>query len=155
MSGNHFTAKKREAIHGVEEIIRYTFQDGSILWEALHVPGAPCYDIANRNLSDGNKRLALLGDAILKTVLIENWYGTLDARGQGNRHLSRIGGNANLADVGRRHGLDAFINPHPGQFGALGTGTVADTVEAILGAVWLDRSDSASVRAVMQTLGLA
>ncbi|KAL9630636.1 MAG: hypothetical protein Q9164_006320 [Protoblastenia rupestris] len=149
-------ASRNASISGVERIIEYTFSDGLILWEALHAPGANTYDIGNRNLSNGNKRLALLGDTVLKTVLIEGWYTTTAPRAaRGSQIVADVGGNANLAGVGRQHGIEHFIVTHPGQFGPVAAGTIADTVEAILGAVWLDSTNLATVRAVMQTLGLA
>ena len=90
-------ANRNASISGVERVIRYTFSDGSILWEALHAPGANTYDIGNRNLSNGNKRLALFGDTVFKTVLIEAWYITIALRGSkchgnpktSNRKLTR------------------------------------------------------------------
>ena len=73
---------KQQMIGDVQAIIAYTFHDGDILWEALHVPGAMLSATGNRNLSDGNKRLALLGDAIMKAALLINWYTTIDTRGK-------------------------------------------------------------------------
>ncbi|KAL9128315.1 MAG: hypothetical protein Q9217_002993 [Psora testacea] len=138
-------ARKNAMTNGVENIIGYTFVDVSILWEALQVPGANRYDIGGRNLDNGNKRLALLGDTILKTVLIDEWYRTMASRAQGNHIVSTVGNNAKLAEVARHNGLHGFINTHPGQFGAVATGTLADTVEAIIGAVWVDSSNLATV----------
>lgn len=58
-----------------------------------------------------------------------------------------MGCNANLDRVGRELGLERFI------YGVLGGKTVADTVEAILGAVYLD-SGLKKVKEVMDTLDL-
>ena len=54
---------------GVEAIIGYRFKDRSLLIEALHVTGR-----RSRNSYVGSKRLALLGDAVLKLALVEPWY---------------------------------------------------------------------------------
>ena len=58
-----------------------------------------------------------------------------------------VGSNANLNKIGREIGLERFI------YGNVGGKTVADTVEAILGAVFLD-SGLKKVKDVMDTLGL-
>ena len=57
-----------------------------------------------------------------------------------------VGSNANLNKIGREIGLERFI------YGNVGGKTVADTVEAILGAVFLD--SGLKVKDVMDTLGL-
>lgn len=68
--------------------------------------------------------------------------------------MSDIGSNANLDKVGRTHGLHELINKNPSDKDApVGEITMAATVEAILGAVYLD-SDMKSVTKVMSNLGL-
>lgn len=68
--------RKAAMINGVQNIIDYVFQDTSVLWEALQASGSFPYDTDGRDFSNGNKRLALLGDAILKVSLLEQWYTT-------------------------------------------------------------------------------
>ena len=58
-----------------------------------------------------------------------------------------VGSNANLDRVGREIGLERFI------YGVRGGKTVADTMEAILGAVYLD-SGLKKVKEVMDALDL-
>ena len=68
--------------------------------------------------------------------------------------LSDIGSNTNLNTIGRTNGLDTLINKNPAELDDyVGPSTVAATVEAIIGAVYLD-SDMESVTGVMQNLGL-
>lgn len=57
--------------------------------------------------------------------------------------------------IGRIHGLDGFVNNNPAQGNAVSDRTMAQMVEAILGAVWLDSKNLATVRGVMETMGLA
>lgn len=64
----------------VENIIGYSFSDPLILWEALQAAGG-ARDAGTRRFPDGNKRLAVLGDTILKLVLVSEWYDSADARG--------------------------------------------------------------------------
>ena len=67
--------------------------------------------------------------------------------------MQSVGSNANLDRVGRVHGLDAFICRNPAQTGYISPITMTATVEAILGAVYLDGGID-HVSQVMQTLGL-
>ena len=67
--------------------------------------------------------------------------------GNFNKIASTVGSNANLKTIGREIGLDRFI------YGSLEGKTIADTVEAILGAVYLD-SGLKKVKDVMDTLDL-
>ena len=74
--------KKTNALDGTQRAINYTFTDREILWEALQVPGAiTAYSTTNRNFTNGNKRLALLGDTIGKSALLARWYQTTAIRG--------------------------------------------------------------------------
>ena len=54
---------------------------------------------------------------------------------------------------GRQIGLDHFINPNPSQKGAVSEGLVADTVEALIGAVNMD-GGSWALDEVMKRLGV-
>ena len=167
MATNQMLYKTR----GVEDIIGYSFNDPLILWEALQAAGSGIRSAGDRHFADGNKRLAMLGDAILKLVLVEDWYGSLDVRGispflsttvapasdtgpeRASDIVGRVGSNANLNRLGRLHSLDEFICRNPSQAGYISQNTMASTVEAILGAVYLDRGID-HVSQVMQTLGL-
>ena len=61
--------------------------------------------------------------------------------------------NDNLNRVGRRHGIERFVNKNPSQQGDVPYNVMTATLEAILGGVWLDGGMDA-VKAVMRTLGL-
>lgn len=67
--------------HGVETIIGYNFSDPLILLEALQAAGSTVRSAGTRHFPDGNKRLAVLGDTILKLVLVSEWYDSADGRG--------------------------------------------------------------------------
>ena len=63
-------------IEGTEAIIQYKFTNSTLLWEALQCSGNRELLIAGRQLIEGNKRLAILGDAVLELILAERWYHT-------------------------------------------------------------------------------
>jgi ribonuclease-3 len=51
--------------------------------------------------------------------------------------------------------LDKFVETNPAQKGKVSKGTRATTVEAIIGAVWVDSGKNASqVNRVMENMGL-
>ena len=73
--------------------------------------------------------------------------------GRASDIVQRVGSNANLDHVGRLHGLDAFVCRNPAQGNHISPATMTATVEAILGAVYLD-GGIGSVSEVMEILGL-
>lgn len=68
----------------VEAIIGYQFNDPSLLTEALQASGSPVRSAGTRAIPDGNKRLALLGDTVLKLALLDHWYEAGHPRGSSN-----------------------------------------------------------------------
>lgn len=51
----------------------YVFEDRTLLIEALNATGL--------GVNGSNQRLAMLGDAVLKHVIIDDWYGTGASKG--------------------------------------------------------------------------
>ncbi|KAL8682243.1 MAG: hypothetical protein Q9186_001702 [Xanthomendoza sp. 1 TL-2023] len=147
--------RMNNAVDGVEAIIGYNFDDRFLLWEALQAAGSfvsLAGGAGNRKIPNGNKRLAVLGDTVLQLVLVEVWYASGQERGAFDQLRQRIGSNNNLNSIGIDARLDAFVE-RAGGTTAVSPVTMTATVEAILGAVYLD-SNMESVRAVMQALSL-
>ncbi len=63
------------SIPAVEAIIGYSFNNQELLWRALHAAGSPYGG------QDGNKTMAMLGDAVLKLVLLDDLIPTGASRG--------------------------------------------------------------------------
>ena len=132
-------------------------------------------------LPDGNRRLAVVGDTALRLALCEDWYLGEEGRGKEkiswkwryyaelysfialerlSRIVSSVGTNENLNIVGRQLGLQNLINDHPGRIAlrkarveGIAPLTIASTVEAILGAIYLD-GGMEPVAEVMQKWGI-
>ncbi|KAF7117630.1 hypothetical protein CNMCM5793_006722 [Aspergillus hiratsukae] len=136
----------------VENIIQYSFTNRAILHEALRTPGAPV--ITGRpHRSDGNKDLAQIGDAVLELVLVKDGYEDNNVA-RGDRIVQSQASNRHLAHMGFKAGLESVILINPSQ-PTVSTGVMATTVEAILGAVYLDSEMNVqAVRAVMALLDL-
>ena len=154
-----------------KNILEYNFNDKQLLWEALQAAGTSSTAAGYVVHPDGNKRPALIGDAVLRLVLMEDWYHTKTLKGmplltfkkvslcsrscvlgQANRILQTVATKENLDTVGRNLGLDGYINVPDGTQ-RIELRTMAATIKGILGAVFLDGGIQA-VRAFMRTMGV-
>jgi ribonuclease-3 len=143
--------KKRKEL---EAILQYQFRDPSILDEALLADGAEPANSATDAKKHGNKRLALIGDALLRLVLVDDSIvggasTGISAARMGN-NLANLplaeshkicvaeASNAALHKDQKRLGLSRFIKTAPAQQGQVYRVTGASTVEALIGAVWVD-----------------
>lgn len=71
-----------QPVYDLQDAIHYQFDNPRLLLEALRTAGAG-YHIANtQNATDGNKRLAQLGDAVLRMLLLDDWYLAGAKRGE-------------------------------------------------------------------------
>ncbi|GKZ25750.1 hypothetical protein AbraIFM66951_002405 [Aspergillus brasiliensis] len=142
-----------EKVQTLESHIGYTFNDPKRAMEALVAAGVYMPGLLNR--TDGHKDLALVGDAILRTILVLDGYGAGKCRDFTNRILSTKAGNAYITQAGRNLGLDKLVVVSPAQAGMVSDKVMASAVEAIIGAVYMDSNGSIeSVRPVLTTLGL-
>ncbi|KAL9631490.1 MAG: hypothetical protein Q9164_005861 [Protoblastenia rupestris] len=147
MAVNNRTTK----IRGLERVICYQFTDEYSAWEALQAPGSTSFLTNGEGLHDGNKRLAVLGDTILQLALCDDWLKTGKTRF--TSISQEVASNDNLDRIGRKHGIEQFVNKNPSQGDHVSFKVMTATVEAILGAVWLD-SGLDAVKRVMRVLGL-
>ena len=70
----------------IETVIGYRFAQRHFLDEALLAAGS---SIARKDVhgpADGNKRLALVGDAALQMAMLDSWYSTGSSIGSGLPH---------------------------------------------------------------------
>ncbi|CAG8371369.1 unnamed protein product [Penicillium salamii] len=135
-----------ERIRAVEAIIDYEFVDNTLLERALEAAGASF-------VSQGNKRLALIGDAALRLVLYEASYESGYSIEQITKSQNTLATNENLSQIGFRLGINAYIGLNPSAQGFIPGRLMATTVEAIIGAVYLDSNKDVS-RASLLTVHL-
>ncbi|KAH8434277.1 uncharacterized protein LDX57_011915 [Aspergillus melleus] len=109
-----------------EKVIGHHFHDQGLMDEALEESGLA---------SAGNERLALLGDKILDLMLLRRWYHEGNTTEQGTGLLKTYACNKQLTSIARVLGLQRFIHQRPDLERSVPEGTLATTVEAILGAV--------------------
>ncbi|KAK6357787.1 hypothetical protein TWF718_002093 [Orbilia javanica] len=65
----------------IQNIIGYNFKNIHLLEEALEAAGRAADHDAEGSV-DGNKRLALVGDAVLRLILVDEWYSSKGSRGK-------------------------------------------------------------------------
>lgn len=136
-----YTRARHEArLEKCQRIIGYTFKDQKLITEAL----TPC--------TSASRRLALTGDRAADLHLATQWYGS-DGRlrpVQWQRMKIDLLANTSLASVGWRLRIQQCT------LVSCGMENMATTVEAIIGAVWLDsKGDFAALESVMHRFGLA
>ena len=127
------------------EIFGYTFADEALLEEALTTPS---YRMQFPDAKD-NQRLEFLGDAVLGLLSAERLYGELPHEQEGAltvRRTHMVSAPA-LCEAAARHGLAARLKRNKGaEELPRHSKTLADAIEAILGAVYLDGGFAAAKR---------
>ncbi len=141
----------------LEGQLRYQFQEESLLETALTHPSI----VAESKLhSVDNQRLEYLGDAVLQLVLTEALYRRFPEQGEGvlTKWRARLVSKPALASFGRALQLGEDMLMGKGEEangGRQRDSTLADCVEAVLGAIYLDGGFEAAQTVVLQVVGSA
>jgi ribonuclease-3 len=140
-----------------EAIINHTFTNKALLLEALNAAGSSGISIRYSNSSytlAKNDAMAIVGDAQVEAIMASIWWkhGTRNLGHWTDIRRDNLSNKSGLAPVGRTWGLHACIIVNPGNTTA-SDGTIATTMEAILGAVFLDAGRDELER-VMRHLGI-
>ena len=134
------------------EIFGYVFSNAALLEEALTTPS---YRMTQPQAED-NQRLELLGDAVLQLLATEWLFAAYpkDKEGSLTARRQHMVSSAALCAAAAAHGICARLRRNRGA-GPLDAHakTLADAVEAILGAAYLDGGKPAA-EAVFAALGL-
>ncbi|NCB41818.1 MAG: ribonuclease III [Clostridia bacterium] len=138
-----------------KEIIQYTFQDEELLNTALtHSSYA---NEVTGNPSNGNERLEFLGDAILDAVVSDFLFREFPDKEEGelSKLRAQIVCEKALGYAGKTTEINEFIRLGKGEY--LGGGKdrisiIADAVEALIGAVFIDGGLESAKRVVIHLL---
>ncbi len=134
----------------LEESIDYVFADRSLLRQALTHPS---YTAERKSVDYDNQRLEFLGDAVLQLCasdLLFKAYSTA-CEGKLSSMRSLLAREASLAGIARNLGLGSFIRLGHGEIkngGQDRDSTLADAMEAVFGAIYLDGGFAAAHKAV-------
>ncbi|KAJ4401154.1 hypothetical protein N0V91_008176 [Didymella pomorum] len=124
----------------MERIISYTFNDRHLAVESLYHGGLPIHFDSDWITPQRNERLAIMG----RLLRAADWTGII---------RNDLVTNKKLASHGRALGLHICVIKDPGT-GTVSDGMIATTFEAIIGAVFVDSSDSLdAVHGVVNRLG--
>jgi dsRNA-specific ribonuclease len=167
-------ANMNAMVSKLESIIGYhCIRDPTLLWEALQASGSLNRVAGDREITDGNKKLAALGDAVADHWLWLNLFRTKCSKcesptfhagvskiklaeqtctGKGDTKRQQLLSNKNLTNIGRKLGIEILLVLSPGARWASDY-MVATMMEAIIGAVYLD-GDMKAVEQLMANLGL-
>ncbi|KXT12653.1 hypothetical protein AC579_4498 [Pseudocercospora musae] len=130
-----------------KDVTGHQFTNSNLLIEAL--------DTTGQRARESNRRLALLGDKLMAHIVTDMWYASIAPLVRGQTLLERICANDNLATVGYNIGLDHHVVVNAGQRGTVSRKTMATTVQAVIGATYLDSvKDIETVKDVMVCIGL-
>lgn len=135
------------------EMFGYKFENDALLEEALTTPA---YRMAVPGARD-NQRLEFLGDAVLGLLAADRLYAEFPADGEGPLSVkrARMVSSASLCAAGDRLGLAGMLRVNKGgEQVQKGSKTLADAVEAIIGAAWLD-GGLAAAKQVLDALCLS
>ena len=136
----------------LERTIGYVFRNASLLEQALTTPA--CH-MDRPEVSD-NQRLEFLGDAVFGLLSADAVYAAFPADAEGLLTVRRthLVSGAALADAAERLRLRDHLKFNQGaQPPPPHAKVLADALEALMGAVWLD-GGLAAVRTVFAALGL-
>lgn len=123
----------------VESDLAYSFLDPSLLRLALTHRSVSAEDPARND----NERLEFLGDAVLQLVITDLLYGSYPhlAEGQMAKVRAAVVSRPMLAEIARGLSLGRYLELAPGEDGTGGRekdSILADALEAVLGAIYLD-----------------
>lgn len=128
-----------EMSEDLEERIGYRFRRAELLAEALR------HSSMSGEEADASsyQRLEYLGDAVLNLCIAELTFHRFSGAGEGELSNARsaVISNRNLCHVGRAIGIPEALQTDPsvrGKGGGVTPKMIADTVEAVTGAIFLD-----------------
>ena len=133
-----------DRVQWAEKHLQFRFSDPSLLEQAL----------THRSASKlNNERLEFLGDALLNSSIARRLYDQRpdDAEGDLSRAWAALVNKSVLAAIGKQLEVDTQIVLGAGESrsgGAQRSSALADTVEALIGAVFLDGGSTAADRLI-------
>lgn len=145
-----------EALRELEAALDYRFNDPAILVASL-VHRSFHYDADDNPSGDSNERMEFLGDSVLSLVINESLYRRYPSRSEGEltKMKSVIVSKQVLAYLAKRIDLGDFVlvSDNAQRAGVSEMDSVlADTLEAVFGAVFLDGGFSAARRCILQIM---
>ncbi|GAB1312303.1 RNase III domain-containing protein [Madurella fahalii] len=138
----------------IQDLIRYHFRRPDLLYEATLAAGASMRKGIDGDVQ-GNKPLALIGDALIRLDVAVRSYDHGVKTAESGHILAAAGSNQNLEALGRQLGIAGSITKNTAKNVEVPRTTLASTVEALIGAVWVDSENNFSqVQEAIEALGI-
>lgn len=141
-------AATRERLERLKRALSHRFRDESLLIRAL----------THSSLgADNNERLEFLGDGLLNFAIASELFARRPAASEGDltRARARMVREETLAGAARRLKLDEVVRLAPAELKTGGfrrDSTLADALEAIIGAIYLDAGFEVAAAVIRQVL---
>ncbi|MGJ8725062.1 MAG: ribonuclease III [Roseibacillus sp.] len=147
----------RSSLTPIEDHLSYQFKDKTLLAAALTHPSLIA---ESKSHNVDNQRLEYLGDAVLQLALTEVLYLRFPDEGEGplTKWRARLVSKPALAAFGEQLNLGAEMLMGKGEEangGRSRSSNLADCVEAVLGAVYLDGGFNEAQKVVLKMVGSA
>ncbi len=147
--------KRLKEINKLQKIIKVKFNNRSLLYNAL-VHRSYVNESGNFDMQD-NERLEYLGDSVLGLVVNEYLFKRFDSYPEGDlaKIKSAVVSEATLAAVARGIDLGSFLFMGKGEEQSGGrdrSSILANSLEALIGAVYLDSGLKASRKFILSLL---
>ena len=144
-------------VRRIESTISYTFRNKAVLVEALTTPHKNELEEGGVATREGNRRLATLGEAVMRLFIIQQWYGgvgnncKLCCKSSGKRAhyaaalqdiLINYVSNVRLCNLATQAGIGNCLlrSPREGDV-TIAPATLIMAIKAIIGASWLDNGN--------------
>ena len=142
-------------MESLESIIGHSFREPRLLAEAL-THGSVSYESQRSGID--NQRLEFLGDAVLQLALSHELFVQLPEADEGRLTKTRahVVSTKSLAALSRRMGLGQFLVMGRGEEANGGRdrdSSLADALEAVIGAIYLDAGLEAAMQFIQRILG--
>ncbi|MFH1278880.1 MAG: ribonuclease III [Candidatus Eisenbacteria bacterium] len=155
VEGETVNAKRRQTLRQLEQKLGVRFKDLGLLNQALVHRSFLNGKVANRITS--NERMEFLGDSVLGLVVNEFLYKRHPEENEGNltKIKSLVVSRQILAQKAEETGLGRFLLLSSSESEAGGrqrTSIIADALEAVIGAIYLDQGLPASRRFISEII---
>jgi ribonuclease III len=146
------TEARKEQLAALERALQYRFHRPQLLNQALTHRS---YVHEQREPAQHNERLEFLGDAVLGLVISDYCYRRFDGLSEGELSKLRASlvNEGNLASIARRLQLGSYLLVGRGEEltgGRAKASLLADTLEAVLAATYLDSSLAESYQVILR-----
>lgn len=138
----------------LEEIFGYTFTNSTLLKTALTHPSL---SYESKGSIESNQRLEFLGDAVLQIIISRYLYDTFPkfAEGKLTKLRARLVSGKAFESIARRLDLGNYLTMSKSEDSSGGrekSSALADVVEALIGAIYLDGGIDEAQRVALQLI---